>query len=111
MIHNIYKISSINCEKVYIGITKNDIESRLKQHVYCYELFKKNNKNYITSFEILKNGDFKIELLESFIPRDDLDKKEREGNHIKINNSVNKRIENRTKKEWTKERKIESKKG
>ena len=85
MIHNIYKISSINCEKVYIGITKNDIESRLKQHVYCYELFKKNNKNYITSFEILKNGDFKIELLESFIPRDDLDKKESEGNHIKIN--------------------------
>ena len=100
--YNIYKISSDNCEKVYIGITKKDIEKRLKEHVCCYELFNNNNnKNFITSYEIIKNGNYKIELIESFTPKDNQEKKEREAYYIKTNNSVIKRIENRTQKEWT----------
>lgn len=100
--YNIYKIISDNCEKVYIGITKKDIEKRLKEHVCCYELFNTNKKyNFTTSFNIIKHGNYKIELIESFIPKDNQDKKEREAYYIKSHNSVNIRIENRTQKEWT----------
>ena len=99
--YNIYKISSQNSNQCYIGITKKDIEKRLKEHVACYELFKNEKTSFITSFEIIKNGDYKIELIESFIPKTTQEKKDKEAYYIKTNNSVNKRIENRTQAEWT----------
>ena len=100
--YNIYKITSQNSNQCYIGITKKDIQKRLKEHVSCYDSFKNNNKStFITSFDIIKHGGSKIELLESFIPKDIQDKKDKEAYYIKTNNSVNKRIENRTQAEWT----------
>ena len=99
--YNIYKISSDNCNQCYIGITKKDIQKRLKEHVACYELFKNEKTSFITSFKIIENGNYKIELIESFTPKDDQEKKDKEAYYIKTNNSVNKRIENRTQKEWT----------
>ena len=76
--YNIYKISSNNCNQCYIGITKKDIEKRLKEHVASYELFKNEKTNFITSFKIIENGNYKIELIESFTPKDDQEKKDKE---------------------------------
>ena len=102
--YNIYKITSSNSELCYIGITKKDINKRLKEHINHFERYKNNNKNFITSFNILiKEGNINIHLLESFIPKDKQHKKDREAYYILYNPTVNKRIENRTHKQWIKE--------
>lgn len=58
---NIYKISSPNTKMVYIGSTFKDINERFDEHKANF----KTNKKYVTSFEILKYDDCKIELLDS----------------------------------------------
>lgn len=60
----IYKISSELTELKYVGSTKKKIGERLKQHIKNYKKNLKGKYQYVTSFEIIKEGNFKIELLE-----------------------------------------------
>ena len=62
----IYKIVSKSTDKIYIGSTIKTLEERLEIHEKEYvQWFNSDFKSYYcTSFEILKYGDYKIELLE-----------------------------------------------
>jgi hypothetical protein len=65
---NIYKIISGSTNKIYIGSTAKSIEKRLEEHETNYEnWFNTGFENgYVSSFEILKYGDYKIVLIEEY---------------------------------------------
>jgi hypothetical protein len=62
----IYKIIDNTCEKVYIGSTCKTLKQRLAKHVSNYKCYLKGKYNNVMSFEIIKNGDYDILLVESF---------------------------------------------
>lgn len=65
MIGRIYKIYSNETSKVYIGSTKQPISVRLSKHRHDYHRFTNLSKyHYVSSFELMKYPDAKIELLE-----------------------------------------------
>jgi len=91
----IYKIYSVsNEELVYYGSTTERLSTRLAKHIYDYK-----NKKQATIKLIFDAGDYKIELVENYscVNKQELEKKE--GEYIKNNVCVNKRIERRTLKE------------
>lgn len=63
----IYKIVSDKTDYIYIGSTaKKYLCQRLGNHKEDYKAWIKGKKNYCTSFEVLKYGDAKIILIESY---------------------------------------------
>jgi len=63
----IYKIVSDNdLSKVYVGLTTNELEERLKQHVKDSKSIERGKKGYVRSFDIIKLGNYRIELLEEY---------------------------------------------
>jgi len=67
----IYKIVDNTNGNIYIGSTCLPyLCSRLAAHTTDYRCFLKGTCKYVTSFEIIKNGDYDIVLIESF-PCDD----------------------------------------
>jgi len=62
----VYKITSPNSNQCYIGqTTKKYLPQRFFEHVSNYKRFYTQNKgNYRSSYEIIEQGDAKIELLE-----------------------------------------------
>ena len=63
----IYKLTSSETDEIYIGSTcKKYLSQRLDAHKHDMKKYEQGKKNYITSFEILKFDDCKIELIESF---------------------------------------------
>ena len=86
----IYKIISGSTEKIYIGSTIKSLEERLDRHEDNYEnWFNTDFKNsYCSSFEILKYGDYKIELLEDYPCLNRSELLEREGFYQISNYSI-----------------------
>jgi hypothetical protein len=84
----------------YYGSTSKSIEIRLQEHQHDYKRYVDGKKNYITSFDIIKNGNYKIELMEEC---NDENRKERESYYIRNLECVNKYIPDRTKEEYDKE--------
>ena len=77
----IYKLVSNHTDKIYIGSTcKERLCQRLTKHKSCYKEWLKNDKRYISSFELFRLGDVEIVLLENINckTKDELHKKERE---------------------------------
>ena len=63
----IYRITSLGTSDIYIGSTVSKLNKRLSDHIYYYNKYLNGNKRcYITSYEILKHGDYKIELIENY---------------------------------------------
>ena len=98
----IYKIQCHVTDKIYIGSTSQLLLSqRLKDHVQDYKKYKyKGRLNYVTSFEIIKNNNYSIILMES-VPcetKNELHKRERY--HIEKNVCVNKYVPLRTNHEY-----------
>jgi len=81
----IYKIVCKTTNKVYIGSTcEKYLSDRLKGHRIAYK-YKKDTTNYYCSvFEVLKNNDYYIELIENYpcTCKDELSRRER--HHINI---------------------------
>ena len=101
----IYRIVCNISGKQYIGSTcEPRLCMRLAKHKADYKRYLKTNKRYITSYEILKNENHYIELIESCNckSRDELHKIE--GKYIREMECVNKNIPGRNDEE-----KIESK--
>jgi hypothetical protein len=101
-IGKIYKIVSDNTDMIYIGSTSSTLHKRLILHRSGYKGYKAfvNNKyDYITSYEIMKHDDAKIILLEEIKYTDIMELKKREKYYIEINNTVNRNIPSRTRKE------------
>jgi len=63
----IYKISSKNTDRVYIGSTVNKyLSCRKSKHVYDYNGFLNGTRHYKSSYEILRHGDCLFDMLERF---------------------------------------------
>ena len=87
----VYKICSYNSDDVYYGSTCLALCQRLANHVNGWRLFKK-GKKYIaqfTSFSILEQGNYYIELVESVPCASKEELHVREKYWIKNNNCVN----------------------
>ena len=63
----IYKIVSDDTEFIYIGsTTRKYLSQRLAKHKSQYDLWKKTNKNYVSSYELLEHNSVRIILLELY---------------------------------------------
>ena len=60
----IYKIVCDTTNKVYIGSTTLSLCQRLAQHKRDYNLYKKGNKRFSSSFDLIENENYKIVLIE-----------------------------------------------
>ena len=75
MFCKIYKITSSNTNKIYIGSTTKNLQERLKGHIRDYKKFCKfwfendnnSNPNCCSSRKILRYGDYTIEMIDEFI--------------------------------------------
>ena len=100
----IYKIVCNITGLIYIGsTTKEYLSQRLTQHRGNYQQYLKGKYCNVRSFEIIKNNNYDIILLEnvSCDNKDELRKRERY--YIESLDCVNKNIPSRTLEEWTKQ--------
>lgn len=100
-------IYSIKCNvtgKSYIGSTKGKLPARMARHKYQHKLYKNGKFNYITSFDIIENGDYISTILEDVEYNDENDFKQRERYYIEnTENTVNRCIIGRTHSEYSKD--------
>jgi hypothetical protein len=88
----IYKITDNTNQNKYIGSTCKTLNQRLSKHKSNYKRFLKGIYNNVKSFDILKNNDFKIELLEKCNIKTKQELLARERFYIVNNNCLNKNI-------------------
>jgi hypothetical protein len=63
----VYKVVDNTNQNIYVGSTcKEYLSQRLAGHVSNYKRYLKVKKGYTTSFDIIKNNDYEIVLLESY---------------------------------------------
>jgi len=93
----IYKLWSPQGNEIYIGSTINPLAKRLGQH----KLKRSCNSKYL--FE--NYDDVKIELIEEFPCNSKMELNRREGEHIRNNECLNKRIAGRSHEEWCEDNK------
>ena len=61
----IYKITCNITNKVYIGSTcSSNLKKRLDMHANSYTAYMKGNYHYLSSFDVLEHGDYRIDLLQ-----------------------------------------------
>lgn len=96
----IYELIDLTNNNKYYGSTVQDLKLRKSGHVRDYKQYLKKKYNYVTSFEIIKNNNYQIYLVEEFPCNSKLELEAREGYYIRNNNCVNKIIPGRTQKEW-----------
>jgi hypothetical protein len=93
----IYKIVSNKTDKIYIGSTTKKLKERFRGH-------KKHLKDNtgVTSKQIMKYDDARIELIETMIFNNRSELSKREGYYIKLHKDkcVNKMVAGRTEKEY-----------
>jgi len=98
----IYKIVCNTTGKIYIGSTcEKTLAHRLSKHKYDYKRYLDGNRTFITSFDIIKNNNYDIVLLEdceNIQTKDQL--YAREIYHIENNECLNKVIPTRTRKQY-----------
>ena len=104
----IYKIIDNTNGNIYIGsTTKQYLSQRLTTHVKNYKLFLNGKGHFVTSFKIIENNDYYIELIELYFCNSKDELHAREGYHIRNNECVNNNIPGRTRKEWREDNKNE----
>ena len=105
MIGRIYKITSSNTEKVYIGSTTKKLTERLRRHEIDYKAFQNGKQHFIKSYDILEHGDYKIELLEKIEYEAKTELFKREGYYIRKYRDicVNRCVAGRTYKQYYKD--------
>jgi hypothetical protein len=87
----IYKIVCNITNKIYIGSTcEPTLARRLSVHVNDFKRYKNKKKHFVTSFEIIEQGDYYIELLEIYPCTIKEELLIRERFYIKNNECVNK---------------------
>jgi hypothetical protein len=97
----IYKITDNTNATIYIGSTCKKLCQRIAQHRAHYKAYLNNNYNYVTSFEILKNCDYDIILLEQCQGIENIEQlRARERYYIDTLNCVNKNIPGQTRIEY-----------
>jgi hypothetical protein len=99
----IYKLIDNTNGNIYIGSTTQILSYRLSKHKSDYRNYLNNKRHYITSFDIIKNDDYRIELIKYVIYKDKKELYQRERYYIENNECINKYIPTRTPKEYKKE--------
>ena len=101
----IYKIISINTDKIYIGSTTKSLTERLQGHEYNYKQFQNGKHNYVGSYAIILEGNCEIQLLEEIEYKTKKELLEREGYYIQKYKDicVNKNIAGRTYQQYCKD--------
>ena len=95
----IYKIVDNTNDNIYIGSTCKTLKTRLSEHKSDYKRFLKGVYGYTKSFDIIKNNDYNIELLEDCNIKTKKELFERERFFIENNECLNKNIPVLTDKE------------
>ena len=99
----IYKIVCNTTGLIYIGSTVQDyLCNRLAGHKQKYKRYLKGKNHFVTSFDIIKNDNYKIILIENYPcnSKEELHREERK--YIETIKCVNKYIPSRTKTEYRK---------
>jgi len=97
----VYKIYDNTNGNVYFGSTKQPLSKRLQQHKISFKShLKDKSKKKCTSFEILKNDNYTISLVEEFSCQNKEQLRARERHYIENNECVNKCIPLRTAREY-----------
>ena len=91
----IYKIIDNTNGNEYIGSTCHSLKKRLIKHKNSYKMFLKGTYNNVSSFDIIKNGDYKIKLIENCNIKTKQELLARERYYIENNECVNKLIPGR----------------
>ena len=100
----IYKITSESTGFVYYGSTAQKyLSQRLSGHLGSYKSYLNGKCDYVTSFELLKCEDYKMELIKYFPSVNKKQLTTEEAKYIRCNDCVNKVIPDRTRKEYHKE--------
>jgi len=106
--YTVYLLECLTSGQIYIGITTNTLQQRLKIHIWHFNLYLKGKSSYVTSFEILKNNNYKISALTTASNK--LSALKKEGYYIQFYvNTVNKIVSGRTPKEFAKEYYLQNK--
>ena len=99
----IYRISSPQCDKFYIGSTTQTIKARLSKHKAAYKRYlEKGLGKYLTSFEVVKFDDAIIELIKNVKCENRKELEKVEGDCIKEHHDriLNRYVAGRTMREW-----------
>ena len=104
----VYKITSPQTEKVYIGSTFKKLNVRLYQHKQSYSRFLNGKSKIMGAFDVVKYDDCVIVELESFegLNRKALSVFERKWYDIYKDKVCNINIPNRSKADWERENKL-----
>lgn len=104
----VYQIVCLITGQKYIGsTTQKTLAERLAGHNAHFKCWKNGKYRFVTSFTILEQGNFQIELLEAYPCNSKDELNAREGHYIRTIDCVNKKIEGRTWKEWREANKTE----
>lgn len=96
----IYRIISYNSGRQYIGSTCQKLSSRLSGHRRSYNTYiKGNTKTYCTSYKIIEDGNYKIELIINYSCNSKEELTAKEGEYIRQLKCVNNIIPGRTRKQ------------
>ena len=110
MSYKIYSIKSkSNPDLQYIGSTKQTLKRRLQLHKYNYKRYLKGKCRFVTSFDIIKYGDYYIELYCETGTDDRSDAHWFEGLIIQAESCVNKHVPGLTRQETCKKYYINNK--
>ena len=99
----IYKITSPNTDKVYVGSTTGTIEKRLREHMKDYKMFLKgiDGVHHIISYDVIEHGDPEIHLIYEGLFDSNSDLFRLEGETMQsIANCCNTMIMGRTRREY-----------
>ena len=96
----IYVLRSHQTEDIYIGSTTTKLTKRFHYHKNDFKRWKNGERNYVTSYELMKYDDAYIELLQGYSCDSKMELHKREGEFIRSINCVNKRIAGRTMDEY-----------
>ena len=102
----IYKVVCLDTGRIYIGSTYLTLEHRLKIHETDYKTYLNGNINFKYSYDIIKDGNYTIELIEDYPCNNRTELERQEGLHqrkaIADDNVVciNKNIAGRTRQEY-----------
>ena len=101
----IYKIVDNTNGNLYIGSTTQSLTQRLAGHVGKYKSYEQGKYPFTASFDILKNGNYEIILIEEVECENKEQLLREERKQIDSNLCVNRNIPSRTAEEWRKEHK------
>ena len=97
----IYKIVDNTNENIYIGSTcEQYLSNRLGGHRTGYQRYINGKHNFVTAYEILKNDNYDIVLIESYPCDDKMQLHARERHYIETLECINKIHPTRTSKEY-----------